>query len=223
MSLAHTSLAITDRGLIAYDDALALQLAMCEARRRGDIPDTLILCEHPSTYTLGSRPGAERHLLVPEDELAGRGVALHRVSRGGDITAHNPGQLVGYAIVDLENRGRDLHRFLRDMEAAIIGTLRLLGLDADRREGKTGVWVGGGTRKIAALGVAARSWVTYHGFALNVNNDLGIFGDIVPCGITAAEGGVTSLAAELGRPADMDGLKALVSAEFRRVFETRQA
>lgn len=214
---AH-ALVINDRGLVPYDEALALQLALCEARRRGEIADTLILCEHPATYTLGSRPGAEKHLLVPEDELAERGVTLHRVSRGGDITAHNPGQLVGYAIVDLENRGRDLHAFLRDLEQVLIDTLRLLGLDADRREGKTGVWVGAGTRKIAAIGVAARSWVTYHGFALNVNNDLGIFGGIVPCGISPDDGGVTSLSAELGRPVDMAALKELLASEALRIF-----
>lgn len=218
MTSRPDSLAIIDWGLVAYDEALARQLALCEARRRGEVPDTLVFCEHPDTYTLGSRPGAEKNLLVPEPELALRGVALHRVSRGGDVTAHNPGQLVGYAFVDLEQRGRDLHVFLRDVEQALIDTLRLLGLDADRREGKTGVWVGSGTRKIAAIGVAARSWVTYHGFALNVNNDLGFFRQIVPCGITPEEGGVTSLAAELGRPVDMAGLKALVASEFRRVF-----
>lgn len=213
-----SSLALLDRGLVPYDEALAHQLTLCDARRRGDIPDTLVFCEHPATYTLGSRPGAEKHLLVPESELPARGVALHRVSRGGDITAHNPGQLVGYAIVDLEPRGRDLHAYLRDLEQVLIDTLRALGLDADRRAGKTGVWVGGGARKIAAIGVAARSWVTYHGFALNVNNDLRLFDAIVPCGISAAEGAVTSLAAELGRPADPAGLKLLLGAEFRRVF-----
>lgn len=213
-----SSLAIHDLGLVDYDAALARQLAMTDARRRGEIPDTLLFCEHPATYTLGSRPGAEKHLLVPESELPARGIALHRVSRGGDITAHNPGQLVGYAIIDLEARGRDLHAFLRDLEQVIIDTLRTLGIDADRRDGKTGVWVGGGTRKIAAIGVGARSWVTYHGFALNVNNDLGFFQNIVPCGIAPEDGAVTSLAAELGRPVDMAGLKLLLGDGFRRVF-----
>ena len=177
----------------------------------------LIFCEHPALYTLGSRPCAEKNLLLTEAELQERGVGLHRVSRGGDITAHNPGQVVGYAIVDLEGRGRDLHAFLRDIEEVLLNTLRSLGLDA-ARDPKTGVWVGDDTRKIAAIGVAARSWVTYHGFALNANNDLAIFRDIVPCGISSEEGAVTSLAAELGRPVDLSGLKALLAAEFAKVF-----
>lgn len=213
-----TAPVVVDWGRIAYDAALARQTALCEARRREEVPDTLVFCEHPDTYTLGSRPGSEKNLLLPEAELSRRGVELHRVSRGGDITAHNPGQVVGYAIVNLESRGRDLHAFLRDIEQVLIDTLISLGLDASRRPGKTGVWVGGETRKIAAIGVAARSWVTYHGFALNANNDLRFFADIVPCGITAEEGVVTSLAAELGRPVDLDGLKALLAAGFVRVF-----
>lgn len=211
---------ILDWGLVPYDEALARQMARTEDRRAGRVGDALIFCEHPSLYTLGSRPGADRNLLVPEAELAKRGVGLHRVSRGGDITAHNPGQVVGYAIVDLEGRGRDLHVFLRDLEQVLIDTLRTLGLDANRRPGKTGVWVGGNTRKIAAIGVAARSWVTYHGFALNANNDLGIFRDIVPCGISTEDGAVTSLAAELGRTVDLGGLRTLLAAEFVRVFSS---
>jgi lipoyl(octanoyl) transferase len=218
MSASASAPEILDWGLVPYDEALARQMARTDDRRAGRVGDALIFCEHPSLYTLGSRPGAEKNLLLSESELAGRGVGLHRVSRGGDITAHNPGQVVGYAIVDLEGRGRDLHAFLRDLEEVLLNTLRALGLDADRRPGKTGVWVGGNTRKIAAIGVAARSWVTYHGFALNANNDLAIFRDIVPCGISSDEGAVTSLAAELGRPVDLVGLKALLAAEFLKVF-----
>lgn len=213
-----SALRILDWGRVAYDEALARQQALCEARRRGEIPDTLVFCEHPETYTLGSRPGAEKHLLLSSDDMTRRGIGLHKVSRGGDITAHNPGQVVGYAIVDLDGRGRDLHLFLRDLEQVVVGTLCSLGLDAERRDGKTGVWVGGGTRKIAAIGVAARSWVTYHGFALNANNDLAFFGHIVPCGIAARDGTVTSLAAEFGREVDLSGVKALLAAEFGRVF-----
>lgn len=213
-----SQLRILDWGRIAYDEALARQNALCEARRRGEIPDTLVFCEHPETYTLGSRPGAEKNLLLSSDEMTRRGIGLHKVSRGGDITAHNPGQIVGYAVIDLEGRGRDLHAFLRDLEQVLIDTLVSLGLDAARRDGKTGVWVGGNTRKIAAIGVAARSWVTYHGFALNANNDLSFFRNIVPCGIAAEEGLVTSLAAELGRDVDLTGLKSLLAAEFVRVF-----
>lgn len=214
---------IADWGRVAYDTALARQTALCESRRRGEVPDTLVFCEHPDTYTIGSRRGSEKNLLLPEAELSLRGVELHRVSRGGDITAHNPGQVVGYAIVDIDVRGRDLHAFLRDLEQVVIDTLVALGLDASRRPGKTGVWVGCNTRKIAAIGVAARSWVTYHGFALNANNDLAFFSDIVPCGITAEEGAVTSLAEELGRPVDLDGLKTLLAAGFMRVFGRQDA
>lgn len=213
-----SGVAVVDRGLAPYDAALAHQLSACDARRRGEIPDTLFLCEHPDTVTFGSRPGAERHLLVPEPALLAAGVAVHRVSRGGDVTAHNPGQLVGYAVVDLENRRRDLHAFLRDLEQVVIGTLAAFGVPADRREGKTGVWVGGGARKIAAIGVAARSWVTYHGFALNVANDLRFFQNIVPCGIAPEEGGVTSLSLELGRPVALADVKLRLADEFRRVF-----
>lgn len=218
MSASTAAPEILDWGPVPYDEALARQMTRTDDRRAGRVGDALIFCEHPALYTLGSRPGAEKNLLLPEEELKKRGVGLHRVSRGGDITAHNPGQVVGYAIVDLEGRGRDLHAFLRDLEEVLLNTLRSLGLDADRRSGKTGVWVGGNTRKIAAIGVAARSWVTYHGFALNANNDLAIFRDIVPCGISSDEGAVTSLAAELGRPVDLLGLKALLAAEFLKTF-----
>lgn len=206
-----------DWGLTPYDDALQRQLALLGQRIAGEIPDTLILCEHPPTYTFGARPGAERHLLVPADTLVRQGVAVHHTSRGGDVTAHNPGQLVAYPIVSLE-RHRDLHGFLRLLEETLLATLARFHLDAARRPGLTGIWRG--TRKIAAIGVAARGWVTYHGLALNVNNDTAFFDDIVPCGIAATDGTVTSLGRELGAPVDMERVKSILTVEFWRLLQT---
>ena len=182
-------------GRTAYADALARQTALQAARLAGDAPDTLALTEHDAVFTVGLRAGAGRHLLWDAPTLAREGVALHETNRGGDITYHGPGQLVAYPIVSLASR-RDLHAYLRFLEDVLIAVVARHGLVAARREGLTGIWVA--ERKLAAIGVAVRRWVTLHGVALNVAPDLRHFGGIVPCGISASEGTVTSLAAELG-------------------------
>lgn len=208
-------LTIEDWGRTAYADAFERQLERVEQRLDGEIDDTLILTEHASVYTIGARHGAEKHLLLAPDALASRGIEVAKTNRGGDITWHGPGQIVGYPVVSLA-RTRDLHAYLRKIEQLIINVLGSLGLAASRRDGLTGIWLD--TRKIAAIGVAVKRWVTYHGFALNVNCDLGNFGGIVPCGITPAEGTVTSISAELGREADLAEVKQLLAAEAQELF-----
>ena len=165
-------------------------------------PNYLLLCEHPHVYTLG-KSGKPEHLLLSEAELTVHGATFHRINRGGDITYHGPGQLVGYPILDLDNFRPDIHWYLRTLEEAVILTLREYGLHPGRISGLTGVWLdweenAPNPRKICAMGVKCSRWVTMHGFALNVEPDLSYFGHIVPCGIT--DKAVTSLAQELGHP-----------------------
>jgi lipoyl(octanoyl) transferase len=202
--------AVLDWGRTRYRDALAAQEALLAARIAGSAPDTLVLTEHEPVYTVGLRAGAIRNLLLDEAELSRRGIDLVETSRGGDITFHGPGQLIAYPIVSLEPR-RDLHAYLRFLEDVLIATTATFGLSADRRPGKTGLWIG--SRKVAAIGIAVRRWVTYHGVSLNVDPDLGAFGGIIPCGIPAAEGSVTSLAREQPHsPSLVDARAALVHA-----------
>lgn len=168
-------------------------------------PNYLLLCQHPHVYTLG-KSGKEENLLLSESELARHGATFHRINRGGDITYHGPGQLVGYPILDLDNFFTDIHRYLRVLEEAVIRTLAEYGLAAGRIAGLTGVWLdfeenAPQPRKICAMGVKCSRWVTMHGFALNVNTDLAYFGHIVPCGIT--DKAVTSLQQELGHAVPM--------------------
>lgn len=206
-------LAFVDWGRTAYADALRRQEELVAARLAGTAPDTLVFTEHDPVFTLGVRRGAERHLLWNEAELARRGIAVHQTNRGGDITFHGPGQIVGYPIVSLAAR-RDLHAWLRLLEDVMIAGVAPFGLTAGRNPGKTGIWIG--SRKIAAIGVAVKQWTTFHGFALNVNTDLAPFTGIVPCGITPADGTVTSMALELGRPLDLAEVKAGLAREFAR-------
>jgi lipoyl(octanoyl) transferase len=181
-------------GRVEYPAAERLQADTVEARRRGSVPDTLFLLEHPPVITLGR--GAEReHVLISPEERARRGIDLHETGRGGDVTYHGPGQLVGYPIVALPPGRRDVRRYLRDLEEALLRVVADYGVEGERRDGLTGVWVG--DRKIAAIGVRiSTGWVTSHGFALNVSTDLSGFAGIVPCGIRTL--GVTSLGAILG-------------------------
>lgn len=202
-----------DWGRTRYADALARQTDLVSQRLANAIPDTLILTEHDPVFTVGLRTGADAHLVWSADRLAREGIEVVKTNRGGDITYHGPGQIVGYPIVSLDTR-RDLHAYLRFLEQVLIDTLGSLGLAAARREGKTGIWLG--HRKIAAIGVAVRRWVTYHGFALNVHPQLDHFSGIVPCGIAPTDGTVTSLAAELGpaRTPALAEVKTLLAATF---------
>ena len=221
-------------GLVEYGEGLERQaraLAEVQARQAegAGAHDRLLLLEHPPVVTLG-RSSHEEHLLVSRETLAVRGIGLHEVARGGDVTFHAPGQLVGYPIVDLTARGRDVHRFLRDCEGALIDALAELGLPARRVEGKTGVFMepesdagpGAPERKIASIGVGVKRWVTCHGFALNVDLDLEGFDVIVPCGLEGVE--MTSIEAERQRAGDANGsalaerARAVVAAAFERRF-----
>ena len=192
-----------------YADAWRKQEELVARRNAGEIGDTLVFTEHEPVFTLGVRRGAEAHLLWDEAELARRGIAVCQTNRGGDITYHGPGQIVGYPIISLASR-RDLHAYLRFVEQVLINTVGTFGLAADRRAGKTGIWLG--PRKIAAIGIAVKKWTTFHGFALNVNPDLAAFDGIVPCGIT--DGTVTSMTAELGSAPSAEEVKRVLALEF---------
>ena len=184
-------------------------------------PNYLIWVEHPPVITLG-KSGLPKHLLINEDQLKEKGVAFFKTNRGGDITFHGPGQLVGYPILDLENFFTDIHKYLRLLEEAIILTLKEYGLSAERSEGETGVWLDVGTpfaRKICAMGVKASRWVTMHGFALNVNTDLRYFDYIIPCGIQGKA--VTSLKAELKREVPLEEVKEKVLHHFGELFKAK--
>jgi lipoyl(octanoyl) transferase len=208
-------LLVRDLGTMPYAEALALQRAVARARIAGEIDeDLLLLVEHPPVVTLG-RSTKERHLLASPALLAARGVELFEVERGGDVTFHGPGQLVGYPIVDLKRHKQDLHWYLRQVEEALIRAVAPLGIVAGRNAGLTGVWTSG--RKLASIGVHARDWVTWHGFALNVTTDLGYFDLMVPCGIEAVE--MTSVSRELATAAeDRDALGGVVRAEVVHAF-----
>ncbi|MBD8488388.1 lipoyl(octanoyl) transferase LipB [Echinicola sp. CAU 1574] len=183
-------------------------------------PNYLLFVEHPHVYTLG-KSGELSHLLLNETELADKQATFYKINRGGDITYHGPGQLVGYPLLDLDNFFTDIHKYLRYLEEAIIRTLADYGIEAGRIEGLTGVWLDHikkvNPRKICALGVKSSRWVTMHGFAFNVNADLSYFGNIVPCGI--ADKAVTSLHLELGRAIDEEEVKEKVKKHLADLFE----
>lgn len=204
---------ILDWGRTPYALALKQQKNRLLARIEDRVKDALIFTEHDPVFTTGLRKDAAQHLLWNEAELQKRGISFYPSNRGGDITYHGPGQVVGYPIVSITHR-RDLHAYLRDLETVIINTLAHYGLKANRREGKTGIWIEQG--KICALGVAVKKWVTYHGFALNLDPDLTHFEGIVPCGIT--DGTVTSLKRELSKLPEAAKLKERLAVEFKRVI-----
>lgn len=185
-----------------------------------ETPNYLLFVEHPHVYTLG-KSGDLENLLLNEKQLEAKGATFYKINRGGDITYHGPGQIVGYPILDLENFFTDIHKYLRFLEESIILTLEEYGLKCGRSEGETGVWLDVGTpfaRKICALGVRASRWVTMHGFALNVNVDLGYFDNIIPCGIRGK--GITSLQVELGvEKVDEDEVKAKIVKHLTQLFE----
>jgi lipoate-protein ligase B len=202
-------------GLVPYARALELQRAVARARISGAIAhDVLLLLEHPPVVTLG-RSSKAQHLVASPAQLEARGVELFEAERGGDVTFHGPGQLVGYPIVSLRGHKQDLHWYLRQVEAVLIHALDAIGIPAERSEGRTGVWTSG--RKIASIGVHARDWVTWHGFALNVSTDLSYFDLIVPCGLSGVT--MTSIARELGPGAPtVDAVAESVAASFGAVF-----
>ena len=211
-------------GRLEYADAVELQRTLVEDRRSGRIGDTLLLLEHPPVITLGVKTrGQLAHIVASPDVLAREGVTVHETGRGGDVTYHGPGQLVGYPIFDLRPDRCDVHRYVRDLEEALIIGMRRFGVEAGRVEGLTGVWVGppGCEEKLAAIGVRISRWITSHGFALNVSSDLRHFSLIVPCGIV--DRGVTSLERLLGRAVPMREVEDAVVEGMREVFGFRAA
>ncbi|MBZ5669728.1 MAG: lipoyl(octanoyl) transferase LipB [Acidobacteriia bacterium] len=200
-------------GLVDYAETLDLQQAKVAQRQAGEIPDTLLLLEHPHVYTLG-RNARRENLLASVEWLAARGAQVFETDRGGDVTYHGPGQLVGYPILDLTQHRRDISWYMRSVEEVLIRTARDFGIETGRSPGAPGVWVG--NDKLAAMGVHLARWVTSHGFALNVNTDLRYFEWIVPCGLH--DKGVTSLAKLLGRPVSMETVTASVVQHFGTVF-----
>lgn len=217
-----------------YGEALELQRALVEQRKRGEIPDTLLLLQHPHVLTLGVRgDGGRSHILAAEAQLAALGVGIFETGRGGDVTYHGPGQLVAYPIIDLDPDRRDVHRYVRDLEEVMLRVSAAYGVVAGRLAGKSGAWVRvpaapgsaaagppdsrGGPEKIGALGVRISRWVTSHGVALNVWTDLEYFRLIVPCGI--AEYGVTSLKREIGVEIAMADVEARFVQSFGDIFD----
>lgn len=219
-SPAARELWVARLGRMGYVEALELQRAVARDRITGQIPqDVLLLVEHPPVVTLG-RSSKQKNMISSPDFLAAKGVELFEVERGGDVTFHGPGQLVGYPIIDLKRHKQDLHWFLRSVEEAIIRTLSRYRIPGERNTGYTGVWTKG--RKIASIGVHARDWVTWHGFALNVTTNLSYFDLIVPCGIDGVE--MTSVAREIALRGDtawasVESVGEDAAAEFGRVFD----
>jgi lipoyl(octanoyl) transferase len=204
---------VVDLGTESFRETWARQLALVEQIQRGEAVDTLLLVEHPHVFTLGRRREAEANVLMPGD------VEVIGIERGGDVTYHGPGQIVGYPIVLLGDGERDLHRYLRNLEEAVIATCGRFGLRADREPGKTGVWLttpDGMRRKLCSLGIACRKWVTFHGLALNVTSDLGYFRRINPCGFEASV--MTSMADQLGGPVDIAEVRRVLADELGRAL-----
>lgn len=198
------------------------QLQKNDPAKAGSIPATehhLLFCEHPPVYTLG-KSGKTSNILISEDEMQARGIQFFKSNRGGDITFHGPGQIVGYPIIDLEKLYTDIGRYLRELEDVIIDTLGYYNITGERSKGETGVWINpdepGKERKICAMGVRCSRWITMHGFALNVNTDLNYFNHIIPCGIENKK--VTSMAAELNGTVDIQEVKERLQRSFEKVF-----
>ena len=205
-------------GLMPYQESWTLQLELFDAVLAGREDDTLLLVEHPHVYTFG-RGTNIANFLLSDDQLASLGVAKFEIERGGDVTYHGPGQLVGYPILNLAHFKEDLGWYLRSLEGSIIGVLKSYGITGFRIEGRTGVWVGeaGREEKIAAIGVRSSRWCTMHGFAFNINTDLSYFNHIIPCGI--ADRGVTSLQKILGATVSMEEVAERYVESFQDVFE----
>lgn len=206
---------ICDLGLTEYEDTYRIQKEFVTRRKLGEIEDSIIITEHNPVFTIG-RVGNASNLLVDETSLASQGIKVMRVDRGGDITCHMPGQLVIYPVMDLKKRGKDLHKYLRDLEEVALQFLKRYGIIARRVEGRTGVWVEG--KKIVSIGIGASDWVTYHGMSINITNDLHYFSMINACGMPDAQ--AISMEAILGKDIDMNEAKLVLIREFYRVFRT---
>lgn len=204
-------------GRVSYRLGLSIQEQLLLARREGQ-EDILLLLEHPPVITLGRR-GQESHLLTAPADLESMGLAVFHTGRGGDVTYHGPGQLIGYPIVDLQPLNRDLHLYLRRLEEMLIDTLAAFAITGRRVEGKTGVWVG--EKKIASIGVGVRQWVTWHGFALNVSEQTAGFSHIVPCGLTGVA--MTSMEQLLGRRIALSEVEEQLIPAFAKVFDSTHA
>lgn len=215
-ALASGSLRVVRPGVVGYADALARQRETAAAVRAGTAPETLFLLEHPPVVTMGRRATAD-HVLLPPETLAARGVELVETDRGGDVTFHGPGQVVGYPILDLRRRGLGPHTYLRFLEATLTGVLATYGIEAFRDPEHTGVWTSQG--KIAAMGIRVSGGVSLHGFALNANTDLSWFGLIVPCGIRGRA--VASMDRILGRAVDLPDLMDRIESAFRAASPRR--
>jgi lipoyl(octanoyl) transferase len=203
-------------GLVSYADALAVQRALVEERRAGRVVDLLLLLQHPPVITLGVKgDGGRSNVVASAERLADLGIEVHEAGRGGDVTYHGPGQIVGYPILDLRPDRCDVHRYVRDIEEVMIRVCAGYGLEAGRIPGLTGTWVGG--EKIGAIGIRISRWITSHGFAFNVSTDLDHFRLIVPCGID--DRGVTSLTSATGRPVPLPEAEDAVIRRFADVFD----
>ena len=209
------ALAVRRLGLVPYAEALELQRRLVDDRKADRIPDTLLLLQHPHVVTIGVKKDGRSHILASPERLSSLGVEVFDTGRGGDVTYHGPGQLVGYPIIDLNPDRRDVHRYVRDLEEVMIRVCADYGLDAGRIKGSSGTWIG--DEKIGAIGVRISRWIASHGFAFNVTTEVDFFNLIVPCGI--ADKGVTSLAARIGSPPAMAGVEDRFIARFGEVFE----
>lgn len=210
----NKTLIYNDLGVIDYKDAWDLQKKLFNSRYQKEIDDTLLLLEHPHTYTLGKT--ADRKNLIAEDKFLDQNkISVYDIDRGGDITYHGPGQIVGYPIIDLTGWQEDTHKYLRALEEIIINTCAEYNITAGRNKEYTGVWVG--DKKIAAIGIKVTRWITMHGFAFNVNTDLSLFDGIIPCGIKGKK--VTSIQNELSRTIDVNEVKSIILKKFTEVFE----
>lgn len=223
----RNELKVLDLGLIAYKKAWDLQTQLLQElianKKTGYLQPQhhyLLLCEHPPVFTLG-KSGSEQHLRINEEELSEHQIEYYKINRGGDITFHGPGQLVGYPILDLDLIFTDVHRYVRSLEEVIINVLKKYDIEGIRNPDYTGVWVKvkRGTQKICAIGVHMSRWVTMHGFAFNINTDLSYFNHIIPCGITDKDKSVCSLSTLLGEKVDLQQIKDQVMEEFGKVFK----
>ena len=208
-------LEIRNLGIVSYDKALSIQADLIVRRRSGEVPDQLILLEHPHVITMGTGSNVD-HVLADQERRAQLGIELYETSRGGDVTYHGPGQLVGYPILDLKPDRMDLLAYLRDLETVLIESLEEIGIHVKKISGLTGVWVE--DRKIAAIGVRVSSgWIASHGFSLNVNSDLSYYENIIPCGIAGCS--VTSISEELGKTIEIKDVLPIVCKYFENAFK----